>query len=117
MNAIGMVFLYDRNIGAPEEISDKFKEHFPQVTENLVKEGLLDLPNLKKLIDSQYVYWGGIRESFSEIIADVDAIGKLGWMTFRNHTQIEANDESRSLIYDKARAPWGFTLIACVLYE
>ncbi|MFX1275243.1 MAG: hypothetical protein ACFFBP_11285 [Promethearchaeota archaeon] len=116
MNAIGIVFLYDRKLGPPKEISVEFKEFFAQVTENLVKEGLLDLPELKNIIDSQKIYWGGIRENFNEIISDTDAIGKLGWITFKNHTDIEARDELKSLIYDESKAPWGFTLIVCVIY-
>lgn len=117
MNAIGIVFLYDRKLGTPEEISGKFKDHFSQVTENMVKEELLDLPELKKIIDSKNIYWGGIRENFNEILNDSDTIGKLGWMTFKNHTNIEAKDEIKSLIYDETQAPWGYTLIACILYE
>lgn len=117
MNAIGIVFLYDRKLGAPNEISVNFKKYFAQVTENMVKEGLLDLPELKKIIDSQKIYWGGVRENFIQILNDNEAIGKLGWMTFKNHTEIDANDELKSLIYDQSKAPWGYTLIACVLYE
>jgi len=117
MNAIGIVFLYDRKLGPPEEMAEKFKDNFPQVTENLVKEGLLDLPMLKKIIDSQNIYWGGIRENFKKILDDSDTIGKLSWMTFKNHTNIEASDDIKSLIYDEGLAPWDHALIVCVLYE
>lgn len=117
MNAIGIVFLYDRNMGSPEEMSGKFKDYFAQVTENLVKEGLLDLIELKRIIDSLNIYWGGVRENFNDILKDTDTIGKLGWMTFKNHTNIEAKDEIKSLIYDEGLAPWVHALIVCVIYE
>lgn len=117
MNAIGLVFLYNRKLGTPEEISVKFKDHFSQVTENLVKEKLLNLPELKEIIESQKIYWGGVKENFDEILDDPDTIGKLAWMTFKSNANIEARDEIKSLIYNATQIPWGFTLIACVLYQ
>lgn len=117
MNAIGIVFLYDRKLGPPEEMAGKFKDNFSQITENLVSEGLLDLPELKKIIDAQKIFWAGVRENFTEILSDSETIGKLSWMTFKNHTNIEAGDDIKSLIYDEGLAPWGHALITSVLYE
>jgi len=117
MNAIGIVFLFDRKLGSPEEMAEKFKDNFSQVTENLVSAGLLDLPGLKKIIDSKKIYWGGVRENFDEVLGDSDIIGKLSWITFKNHTNIEAGDDIKSLIYDEGLAPWGHALIASILYE
>lgn len=117
MNAIGIVFLYDRKLGSPEEMAGNFKDNFSQVTENLVSEGLLDLPELKKIIDSQKIYWAGVRENFAEVLGDSDTIGKISWITFKNHTNIEAGDDIKSLIYDEEHAPWGHSLITSVLYE
>jgi len=94
MNAIGIVFLYDRKLGSPEEMAGNFKDNFSQVTENLVSEGLLDLPELKKIIDSQKIYWAGVRENFAEVLGDSDTIGKISWITFKNHTNIEAGDDN-----------------------
>ena len=40
MKAIGIVLLYDRKIGSPEEISKTFfGENFSKVTEGLVTQG------------------------------------------------------------------------------
>ncbi|MBN1801220.1 MAG: hypothetical protein JW891_06910 [Candidatus Lokiarchaeota archaeon] len=117
MKAIGIVLLYDRNIGAPQEVSSVFSEFFPQVTENLVKEGLLTLPELKEIIDSKSIYWGGIKENFKEFLLDEDSIGKLGWQVFNKHSGKDPLDEVKSLIYDGNKAPWNYSLVACVLYE
>ena len=48
MVAIGVVFLYNRKEGSPEEVSKKFSKHFPDITENLVKEDLLNLGLVRK---------------------------------------------------------------------
>ena len=117
MNAIGIVFLYDRKRGPPEEISVGFSENFAQITEDLVKQELLNLPELKVIIDSQSIYWGGIKERFNEILTDENEIGKIAWVVFKNNTGIEANDEINSLVYDGTIAPWGYTLLACIIYE
>ncbi|MFX1238924.1 MAG: hypothetical protein ACFFAS_08455 [Promethearchaeota archaeon] len=117
MIAKGIVFLYDRNIGTPQDISSKFSEYFPQITENLVKEGLLTLPDLKEIMDLKHIYWGGIKENFDELLLDEDSIGKVGWQVYNKHSGKEASDEVKSLIYDGNKAPWNYSLVVCVLYE
>ena len=117
MKAIGLVFLYDRNLGAPGEISKKFSEYFPSLSENLVLEDLLSLPNLKEIIDSKKIYWAGIKENFSVFLEDNDMIGKLAWKVFSDYSGNEPSEEVKSLIYNAKRAPWGFSLMTCVLYE
>ncbi|TFG08801.1 MAG: hypothetical protein EU539_01235 [Promethearchaeota archaeon] len=111
--------LYDRKEGNPDEISKKFfGEHLSLVTENLVKQGLIDLPELKEILDNKSVYWGGIKQNFEEILASDDAIGKLAWKIYHDQTGIEAtSEEVKSLIYDGSKAPWKFTLMACVVYD
>jgi len=117
MKAIGLVFLYDRNLGPPEEISKKFSEYFPGLSENLVLEGLLSLPNLKEIIDSKRIYWAGIKENYSGFLDDNDMIGKLAWKVFTDYSGNEPSEEVKSLIYNGEKTSWGFSLMACVLYE
>ena len=118
MKAIGIVFLYDRNQGRPEEISKKFAGNdFSTVTENLVKEGLMDLVTLKDIIDSKSIYWAGIKENFNKFLSDNDAIGNIAWQVFKRYTEKDASEDIKSLIYDRSHAPWNFTLIARVIYE
>jgi hypothetical protein len=118
MKAIGLVMLYDRKQGAPEEISKKFfGEHLSLVTEHLVKQELLGLPEIKQILDERKIYWGGIKENFAEISNNEDAIGKLAWKTFKDQNGREPSEEVKSLIYDGSKVPWKFTLMACVLYE
>ena len=117
MHAIGLVLLYDRNIGNPNDISKQFSSHFANVGENLVLEGLLELPALKEIIDMKRIYWGGVKENFIELMGDDEAIGKLAWKVFVDNTKIEPSEEVKSLIYEKQNAPWGFSLMICVLYE
>ena len=117
MKAIGLVMLYDRRLGAPGKVSTEFNEFFPQVTENLVKEDLMELPELKEILDAKRIFWGGIKENFKEMLANEQSIGKLAWQVFHSHTDEEASDEVKSLIYDGSQAPWEFTIAVCVLYE
>jgi hypothetical protein len=117
MKAIGLVFLYDRNLGKPEEVSKKFSEHFAFVSENLVMESLLNLAELKEIIETKKIYWAGIKEKFKEIVNDESSIGKLAWKVFKDFYGKEPSEEVKSLIYDANQAPWDFTLMACVLYE
>ncbi|MFX1410052.1 MAG: hypothetical protein ACFFA6_06850 [Promethearchaeota archaeon] len=117
MKAIGLVFLYNRSEGNPEAISKKFSKHFPMVTENLVTHGLINLPELKEIMDINQIYWAGIKERFLEILENEDAIGKLAWKVFKDFSGKEPFDEVKSLIYDGDTVPWNFTLMACVLYE
>ncbi len=117
MKAIGLVFLYNRTEGKPEDVSRKFSKHFHLVSENLITEGLIDLPELKKIIDMKQIYWAGIKERFLEILEDQEAIGKLAWKVFKDFSGKEPFDEVKSLIYDGNEVPWKFTLMACVLYE
>ena len=117
MKAIGLVFLYNRKEGNPEEVSRKFSKHFQLVSENLITEGLIGLPELKKIIDMKQIYWAGIKERFLEISYNEQAIGKLAWKVFKDLSGKEPFDEVKSLIYDENEVPWNFTLMACVLYE
>jgi hypothetical protein len=118
MKAIGIVFLYDRKEGPPEEISKKFAgSNFASVTENLVKEGLIDLIDLKDIIDSKIIYWAGIKKDFNKVLDDKDAIGSFAWRVFKHYTEKDASEDIKSLIYDGSDVPWNFTLMTCVIYE
>ena len=117
MHAIGLVLLYDRKIGIPNDISKRFSSHFANVGENLVLEGLLELPALKEIMDMKRIYWGGVKENYLELLEDDEAIGKLAWKVFVDNTNIEPSEEVKSLIYEKKNAPWDFSLMVCVLYK
>jgi hypothetical protein len=117
--AIGLVFLFDMEAveGSTEKVSKEFSEYFSGVTENLVREEFLELVDLKKIIDEKKIFWGGIKERFEEVLENSDKIGDLAWRVFKNHTDIEGEEDINCLIYDGEDAPWGFTLLACVIYE
>ncbi|MFX1316311.1 MAG: hypothetical protein ACFE9T_10640 [Promethearchaeota archaeon] len=117
MKAIGLIFLYNRTEGRPEEVSRRFNKYFSLIGENLVMEGLIDLPDLKNIIDMKQIYWAGIKERFLEILDDEETIGQLAWKTFKDLSGKDPFDEVKSLIYDSIEAPWKFTLMVCVLYE
>jgi hypothetical protein len=118
MKAIGIVLLYDRKIGSPEEISKTFfGENFSKVTEGLVTQGLIELVDLKTILDAKSIYWGGLKENFKDVLENDEAIGRLAWKVFNDQSGKEASDEVKSLIYDGSKTPWKFTLMACVLYE
>ena len=117
MKAIGLVFLYDRKEGSPQDISTKFISHFSNVTENLVLEGIMNLPELKEILEMKRVYWGGIKQNFLEIQDDETLIGKVAWKVFTDNSGIEPSEEVKSLVYDEKDAPWKFGLNACVIYE
>ena len=68
-------------------------------------------------MDLKRIYWAGVKENFSELIDDDEAIGKLAWKVFVDNSRIEPSEEVKSLIYEKQNAPWGFSLMICVLYE
>lgn len=115
--AIGIVFLYNKEEGDPEEVSTELSDHFSDITQNLVNQELLGLPDLKEIMDDKKIYWGGITRDFEKIIEDNEAIVNIAWEVYNRHTGIEPSDEVKVLIYDGNKAPWNFTLMACVLYE
>jgi hypothetical protein len=118
MKAIGLVFLYDRKKGAPQDVSRSFfGEQLSLVTENLVKQELLGILELKEILDSRSIYWAGIKENFKEILDNDDAIGKLAWKVFKDQSGKDASEEVKSLVYDGLKVPWHFTLMVCVLYK
>lgn len=118
MKAIGIVMLYDRRVGDPQEVSKTFfGENFSIVSEGLVSQELINLIQLKDFLESKSIYWGGIRENFEKLLEDEEAIGRLAWKVFNDQSGKEASDEVKSLVYDGSKAPWKFTLMACVLYE
>ena len=51
MKAIGLVFLYNRAQGEPAEVSKSVSEYFHNITENLVTEGLIGLPESKEIME------------------------------------------------------------------
>jgi hypothetical protein len=116
-DAIGLVFLFNMTEGKPQDVSTKFSEHFSNVSENLVREGLLELIDLKEIIDSKKIFWGAIKKDFKMVVENPEMIGELAWRVFKNHTEIEASEDVRVLIYNGEDVPWGFTLLACVIYE
>ena len=117
MKALGIVFLYDRVMGSPESVSKEFSEYFPGVTEDLIKSNLLNLSELKGIIDSNRIYWGGIKEDFYKLLEDETAIGGIALKVFEQYSKLKAADEVRSLVYDGEKAPWKFKIAICVLYE
>ena len=117
MKAIGLVFLYNRIEGKPEKVSKEFSKYFNIVGENLVTEGLIELPELKRIIDLKQIYWAGIKERFLEILDDEQTIGKIAWKVFKDFSGKEPFDEVKSLVYNRNEVPWNFPLMACVLYE
>jgi len=117
MGASGIVFLFDMEEGQPDDVSTKFSEYFSGVSENLVREELLELVELKEIIDSKRIFWGGIKKDFSTVVENPDMIADLAWKVFKKHTEEEASEDVRVIIYDSSDAPWGFTLLACVLYD
>ena len=117
MKSIGIVFLYNRSLGSPDEMASKFSKYFANVSENIVLEKLVQLNDLKEIIDKKRIYWAGIKEKFSDILNDEEIIGKLAWKVFKDHSNIEASDEVKSLIYDGNKVPWNFPLMVCVLYQ
>jgi hypothetical protein len=117
MDPIGIVFLFNMKEGTPQEVSKKFSDYYPSVTENLVRQELLDLVELKEIMDNKKVFWGGIKKDFDKVVQNNDMIGDLAWQVFKNHTNIEASEDVKALIYDGEQAPWNFTLLACVLYK
>ncbi|MEJ2248722.1 MAG: hypothetical protein P8Y70_11210 [Candidatus Lokiarchaeota archaeon] len=117
MSAMGLVFLFDMQEGSPEDISAKFSEYFPGVSENLVREELLELVELKEIMYSKRIFCGGIKKDFKRIVKNPDMIGDLAWKVFKKHTDIEASEDVRVLIYKGSEVPWEFTLLACVLYD
>ncbi|MFX0058618.1 MAG: hypothetical protein ACFE85_06140 [Candidatus Hodarchaeota archaeon] len=117
MSAIGFVFLYNRNIGTPQDVSKELGKYFPYITENLVEQDLLGLPELKEVMDSKQIYWGGIREHFNEFLNNEELIGQVAWKVFKDNSGIEPSEEIKILIYDEKKSPWNFSLIVCVIYS
>ncbi|TFF84377.1 MAG: hypothetical protein EU552_00735 [Promethearchaeota archaeon] len=117
MKALGLVFLFDRKLGTPEEMARNFSEHFTMVSENIVLANLVQLVDLKEIMDNNRIYWAGIRENFDIIINDEEIIGKLAWKIFKDNSTLEASDEVKSLIYNSDKVPWNFPLMVCVLYQ
>lgn len=117
MQAIGIVFLFNEEEGSADDVSKNFAEHFAAVTENFVRQELMDLVTLKKIIDEKKIYWAAVKSNFNEVVEDPSKIGDLAWQVFQKHTNIEAAEDVEALVYDGSKAPWGFTLISCVLYQ
>jgi hypothetical protein len=118
MKPIGIVILYDRKEGAPEELSTKFVgDFFAQITENLVKERTLDIGDIKEVLDSKQLFFGGIRESFNDFVDNPEGLGKIAWKVFNNHTGKEPIDDVKMVIFDGEKVPWKHTIAACVVYD
>jgi len=117
MSAFGIVFLYNRNIGNPQKVSKNFSKYFSDITENLVNQDLLGIIELKEIIDSKRIYWGGIRENFAELLNNEELIGQVAWKVFKENSGTEPSDEVKMLIYDEKKTPWNFTLMVCVIYK
>ena len=118
MKPIGIVILYDRKEGAPEELSSKFAgEFFSQVTENLVKARTLDIGDIKVVLDAKQLFYGGIKESFIELVENPEGLGKIAWKVFNNHTGKEPLDDVKLVIFEGDKVPWNHTIAACVVYD
>ena len=117
MNAIGIVFLYDRIMGAPDIVSKEFSEHFPGISEDLVKSKLLELSELKPILDSKMIFWGGVTEKFYDFLEDDEVLGGIAIKVFEKHSPLKTSDEVKCLIYDREKVPWKFTIAVCVLYS
>ncbi|MHA1762735.1 MAG: hypothetical protein ACTSYC_03125, partial [Promethearchaeota archaeon] len=90
---------------------------FPNVSENIVLEGLIDLVQLKEIMDANRIFWAGVKENFDKVMENSDLIGDLAWNVFKKHVNTEPSEDIRSLISNSSEVPWKFNLIVCVLYE
>ena len=117
MKAIGMVFLYDREIGSPEEVSKDFSKYFASVNENLVLNNVLNLVDLKEILDEHRIYWAGIKDIFLEVINNDELMGSIAWKVFVDKSGIKPSDQINVVFYDKNEVPWKFSLLTCIFYE
>jgi len=117
MNAIGIVILYDRVMGDPEVVAKEFSEYFPGISEDLVKSKLLEISELKTILESKRVFWGGVKEKFYEFLDNYDFLGILAKEVFEKHSPLKAADEIKCLIYDREQVSWKFTIAVLVLYS
>ena len=117
MKALGIIFLYNRSLGPPEEVAKNFSEYFSLVSENIVLENLVQLADLKEIMDKNRIYWAGIKENFNNIVIDDELIGKIAWRVFKDHSKIEPSEEVKSLIYNGDKVPWNFPLMISVVYQ
>ncbi len=117
MKAIGIVFLYDRVIGSPDVVAKEFSQYFPSITEDLMNSKVLDLAELKDIMDSNKIYWGGIKEDFNSLIENKLSIGGIAINVFEQNSNLKVSDEVKSLIYDGDKAPWKFKVVVCILYK
>lgn len=118
MIPIGIVILYDRKEGAPEEMASKLAgEFFSQITENIVKERMLEIGDIKDILDSKLIYYGGIKESFKKLLDNPERLGQIAWKVFNNHTGKEPIDDVKMVIFDGQKVPWNHTIVACVVYD
>ena len=117
MNAIGIVFLYDRVMGGPDTVSKEFSEYFPGISEDLVKTKLLKISDLKPILDSKMIFWGGVTEKFYEFLDDDVVLGGIAIKVFEKYSSQKAGDEVKCLIYNREQVPWKFTVVVCVLYK
>ena len=118
MKPVGIVILYDRKEGAPEEVASKFAgEFFSMITENLVKEKMLEISNIKEILDSKLIYYGGIKDNINDFIANPETLGQIAWKVFNTHAGKEPLDEVKLIIFEGNKVPWNHTIAACVVYE
>ena len=117
MKAIGIVFLYDRVMGSPDVVAKEFSQYFPSITEDLMNSKVLDLAELKDIMDSNKIYWGGIKEDFKSFLKDEPSIGGIAINVFEQNSNLEVSDEIKTLIYNGEKAPWKFDIVVCVLYK
>jgi len=118
LKPIGIVILYDRKQGAPEELSSKFAgEFFSQVTENLLSQKLLEMGDIKEFLESKLIFYGGIKDDFDGLVYNPDSLGQIAWKVFNNHTKKEPIDDVKMLIFDGEQVPWEHTIAACVIYD
>ena len=118
MKPIGIVILYDRKEGAPEEMASKFAgDYFSQITENILKERMLEIGDIKDILDSKLIYYGGIKESFRELLDNPEGLGQIAWKVYNNHTGREPTDDMKMVIFEGDKVPWNHTIAACVVYD
>ena len=118
LKPIGIVILYDRKEGTPEELSSKFAaEFFSQVSENVIKEKMLSLGEMKELLDSKMLFYGGIKEKFDEFTNNPEVLGQIAWKVFYDHTGKEPIDDVKLVIFNGDNVPWNHSIAACVLYD
>lgn len=118
----GIAIIYNKSYGELGLVQHNLMPHLSKIVANLVKEGYITTKEqFDKIADDQMLLWGRVEDDKFKTLGDENgeslAAIAIGILKVNTSQDVVVSDVVDAIFYDGSKAPWGFDIFVCVLYN